>query len=84
MPEASSRTSFDAELGGVVSADQQRGRYVSDEALALMRRILGGGLAGVLREPDSAVGHEVADLTMQLYEHHVERRLRSVRVMDRG
>ena len=77
-------TAFDVELGGVVSATLQRGRYVSPPALALMRRITGGGLAGVLREPESVVTHEVADLTLQLYEHHVERRLRSARAMDRG
>jgi recombinational DNA repair protein (RecF pathway) len=75
---------FDVELGGVVSATLQRGRYVSPDALALMRRATGGGLADVLREPESVATHEVADLTLRLYEHHVERRLRSARAMDRG
>lgn len=77
-------TTIDIEMGGVVAAELQRGRYVSPEALATMRAVLGGGLAAVLRTPESAVTHEVADVTTQLYEHHVERRLRSQRVMDKG
>jgi DNA repair protein RecO (recombination protein O) len=75
---------IDVELGGVVGAELQRGRYVSPEALALMRAVLGGGLGAALRVPESEVTHEVADVTTALYEHHVERRLRSQRAMDRG
>lgn len=77
-------TAIDVELGGVVAADVQRGRYVSTEALAIMRAVLGGGLAAALAMPESAATHEVADITTRLYEHHVERRLRSQRALDRG
>jgi DNA repair protein RecO (recombination protein O) len=73
---------FDVELGGVVSAAAQRGRYLDPGSLVLMRRIMGGDLAQVLREPESAQTHEVADVVTRLYEHHVERRLRSAKVMD--
>jgi DNA repair protein RecO (recombination protein O) len=68
---------FDVATGGVVSAGAHRGRPVSAEAVELMRRVLGGGLAGVLRVPDSAATHEVSDVATRLFEHHVERRLRS-------
>jgi len=77
-------TALDVELGGVVAAELQRGRYVSAEALAVMRAVLGGGLAAALAMPESSATHEVADLTTRLYEHHVERRLRSQRALDRG
>jgi DNA repair protein RecO (recombination protein O) len=80
--ETADLVAFDVELGGVVSAQVQRGRYVEPGSLQLMRRVMGGELAQVLDEPESACTHEVADVVTRLYEHHVERRLRSVRAMD--
>jgi DNA repair protein RecO (recombination protein O) len=74
--------SFDVQLGGLVSATTQRGRRISPEAVDLLRRTLGGGLAGVLREAESPATHEVSDIAVRLYEHHVERRLRAAHVFD--
>ena len=74
--------SFDVATGGVVSASAHRGRLISPDALDLMRRVLGGGLASVLREADTAAVHEVSDVATRLFEHHVERRLRAAHVFD--
>ena len=52
------------------------------EALGLMERILGGGLGGVLAEPVGPATGEVDLLATALMEHHLERRLRSVAVLD--
>jgi DNA repair protein RecO (recombination protein O) len=73
---------FDLDDGGVRCSDCRRGRPLSDGALALMRRILGGGLGGVLDEPVGPSTGEVDMLATSLLEHHLERRLRSVAVMD--
>ena len=74
--------SFDLDDGGVRCRDHRRGRPVSDGALDIMRRVLGGGLAGVLQEEPGASGGEVDGLATALMEHHLERRLRSVAVLD--
>jgi DNA repair protein RecO (recombination protein O) len=70
---------FDLVEGGVLCRSCRRGRRVTPEALALLRRILGGGLAGVLAEPRSAVTDEVTGLATEAMEGHLDRRLRSVR-----
>ena len=49
------------------------------DGLALLRRTLGGGLAGVLAEPRSPVTDEVTALATEAMEAHLDRRLRSVR-----
>ncbi len=68
--------------GGVLCHDCRRGRPISVDALSVLRRILGGGLAGVLAEPVSPATGEVDLLATALLEHHLERRLRSVAVLD--
>ncbi len=73
---------IDLHDGGVLCRSCRRGRPLSDEALQLLRRILGGGLAGVLAEPVGPATSEVDLLSVALLEHHIERRLRSVAVMD--
>ncbi len=70
---------FDLAEGGVLCRSCRRGRPVSAEALALLRRTLGGGLAGVLAEPRSEATDEVAALATEAVESHLDRRLRSVR-----
>jgi DNA repair protein RecO (recombination protein O) len=75
---------FDLSQGGALCRDCRRGVPVSPEALALLRRVLGGGLAGALAEPDSAVTAEVASLATTAMEQHLERRLRAIHVLDRG
>ena len=75
---------FDIDEGGGLCRQCRRGPALSEEALVLMRRILGGGLSGVLSEPDPPGGHEVATLAARSMEHHLERRLRSLGVLDRA
>ena len=69
---------FDLLQGGALCRDCRRGRPVSPAALEMVRRVLGGGLAGVLAEPASAVTEEVAALAGGAMEVHLDRRLRSL------
>lgn len=75
---------FDLAQGGALCRDCRRGVPVSPEALALLGRILGGGLAGALAEPYSRVTSEVAALATLSMEQHLERRLRAVHALDLG
>ena len=75
---------FDLAEGGALCRSCRRGTAMSADALALMRRILGGDLAAVLREPAGPAASEVDQLATRSLEHHLERRLRSVGVLDRG
>jgi DNA repair protein RecO (recombination protein O) len=75
---------FDLGEGGVLCRTDRRGAPVSLEALDLMRRVLGGELNRALAEPDGPVVQEVDALATQAMEHHIERRLRSVHILDRG
>jgi DNA repair protein RecO (recombination protein O) len=70
---------FDLEEGGTVCRDCSRGsgRALSPDALVLLRRLLGGGLNGVLAEDPGPAAYEVEQLGFRALEHHVERRLRS-------
>jgi len=70
---------FDLNEGGVLCRSCRRGRSLSPEALELLRRILGGGLASALREPAGALADELTDLATEATEVHLDRRLRSVR-----
>jgi hypothetical protein len=54
---------------------------VSAEALAMIRRILGGDLARMLTEPATPVTDEVGRLATRSLEEHLERRLRSIHVL---
>jgi len=73
---------FDLDDGGVRCRDCRRGRPISVEALAVLRGILGGALASVLAEPVGPATGEVDLLATALMEHHLERRLRAVAVLD--
>jgi DNA repair protein RecO (recombination protein O) len=73
---------FDLVIGGALCPACARGPRVSSEAIDLMHRILDGGLAGVLNEAVTPATAEVADLATRAMEHHLERRLRSVTVLD--
>lgn len=70
---------FDLTQGGVLCRSCRRGRSLSPHGLELLRRILGGGLSGVLAEPRSAETDEIAILATEAMEAHLDRRLRSVR-----
>ena len=69
---------FDLTEGGVLCRTCRRGRPLSAGGLLLLRRTLGGGLAGVLAEPPSAAVDEVTSLATEAMEAHLDRRLRSV------
>jgi DNA repair protein RecO (recombination protein O) len=75
---------FDLGEGGVLCRSCRRGRPISTDALMLVRRILGGGLASALAEPDGAAAAEVGDLATEAMEVHLDRRLRSVRASPAG
>ena len=75
---------FDLGEGGALCRSCRRGTSVSPAAFDLMRRILGGGLAGALAEGDTPAATEVAAVAARAMEHHLERRLRSLGVLDRA
>ena len=75
---------FDVEEGGVLCNACRRGVAISAEALELLRLVLGGGLAAALDQPVSPATAEVDHLATNALEHHLERRLRSVHLLDRG
>ena len=70
---------FDLVAGGALCRIHRSGRPMSAPALALLRRILGGDLAGVLNGPPPAGTDEVAELATEAMEAHLDRRIRSVR-----
>jgi DNA repair protein RecO (recombination protein O) len=75
---------FDLSQGGALCRTCRRGVPVSPGALALMRRVLEGGLAGALAEPAGPIVTEVATLAIHSMEQHLERRLRAVRILDQA
>jgi len=75
---------FDLESGGLLCADDRRGTRISPEAIALMQRILGGQLGAALNEPASPATLEVEHLANRAMEHHLERRLKSLSLLDRA
>lgn len=73
---------FDLAEGGLLCTSCRRGRPVSRDAIALLQRVLLGGLAGVLAEPAPVGAEEVGSLAVEAFESHVGRRLRAARVLD--
>jgi len=73
---------FDLTEGGVLCRSCRRGAPISPDALLMIRRVLGGDLARVLDEPETAVTQEVGQLAVRAMEVHLERRLRSLHVLD--
>lgn len=74
---------FDVDAGGAHCRDHRRGVPISPEALALVQDVLGGRLGHALAAPPSAATTEVEHLATRAIEHHLERHLRSVAVLDR-
>lgn len=70
---------FDFAEGGFFCSGCRRGRAVAAPTVDLVRRILSGGLAGVLDEAASPASREMEDLATEAVEHHLDRRLRTAR-----
>jgi DNA repair protein RecO (recombination protein O) len=70
---------FDLVEGGALCRACRRGRPLSAEVLALMRRILGGDLGRVLAAGPHPGTDELTGLATEAMEAHLDRRLRSVR-----
>lgn len=68
--------SFNATAGGTLCAACRSGSRLSADAVVLLQRILGGELAGVLRDPNPVGAGEVATLIHEAMEAHVGRRLK--------
>ena len=71
--------SFNAEVGGTLCAQCRSGTSISPAALELIRRILGGDLAAVLRERDPDAAGEVMALAQEAIEVHFGKRLKVAR-----
>jgi DNA repair protein RecO (recombination protein O) len=82
--EEADLVAFDLHEGGTLCRSCQRGTRITPEAVDLMRRILGGGLNGALAEPLTPATWEVEHLATRALEHHLERRLRAPRLLERG
>lgn len=74
---------FDAESGGTRCSVHRIGTALSPGALRLLQDILGGRLGAALDEAPSAATREVDHLATRTLEHHLERRLRSISLLDR-
>ncbi|QXC62386.1 DNA repair protein RecO [Aquihabitans sp. G128] len=74
--------SFDPTEGGLLCGEHRRGTRVSPQAVELLQQILGGRLALALEAESSPATHEVDNLATRVMEHHLERRLRSVGLLD--
>lgn len=70
---------FNAEVGGTLCVNCRSGTAIGPDALALMRRILGGGLAAVLREDAPPGSGEVMALAHEAIEVHFGKRLKATR-----
>jgi DNA repair protein RecO (recombination protein O) len=70
---------FDAQVGGTLCANCRSGHSMSPEALLLIRRIMGGDLASVLRESSPPGAGEVMTLAQDAIEQHFGKRLRAAR-----
>lgn len=71
--------SFDAQMGGTLCAVCRSGLSLSPDGLTLIRRILGGDLAGVLREQSPVGAGEVMSIAQESIEQHFGKRLKVAR-----
>lgn len=68
---------FDAQTGGTLCDECRQGVALSPDALALIRRVVGGDLASVLREVNPPGAGEVMAIAQEAIEAHFGRRLRA-------
>jgi DNA repair protein RecO (recombination protein O) len=81
--EAVELVAIDPNEGGTLCRRCRRGVSISPAALALTRRIFGGDLGGVLNVPPGPDTAEVSSLATLFLEAHLERRLRTARLLGR-
>jgi DNA repair protein RecO (recombination protein O) len=81
---SSDLVSFDPVEGGALCREHRRGQVVEPGSLELIRRILGGDLAAVLREPSGPATVTTSALATTTLEAHLERRLRTVHLLGQG
>jgi DNA repair protein RecO (recombination protein O) len=84
--EPGARVAFDLAEGGVLCpacARRTSAPWVSAEAVELIRGVLTGDLARALNHGGGPAAAEVDRLATRSLEHHLERRLRSVTVLNR-
>jgi DNA repair protein RecO (recombination protein O) len=74
---------FDMDHGGALCRNCRSGTPLGEEALEILRLVLGGGLNEALSLPTSSATHEVAAHATRAMEHHIERRLRTVAMFER-
>jgi DNA repair protein RecO (recombination protein O) len=74
---------FDLDEGGTLCRACRQGVPLSQGALTLLRQILGGELNAALAADRSPAHHEVAVLATRAMEHHLERGLRAVALLER-
>jgi len=70
--------------GGLRCVAHRQGPAISNEAIGLLRDILGGRLGAALSVPASPATSEIDHLSVAALEHHLERRLRSVHTLHRA
>ena len=82
--EAEGLVAFDLDEGGALCNAHRKGTVLSPDAIGLLQLILSGRLAAALTLPVTPAAVEVEHLATRAMEHHIERRLRSLTVLDRG
>jgi DNA repair protein RecO (recombination protein O) len=68
---------FDAQIGGTLCDQCRQGVALSNDALVLIRRVVGGSLANVLREVNPPGAGEVMAIAQEAIEVHFGKRLRA-------
>jgi DNA repair protein RecO (recombination protein O) len=75
---------FAVDDGGLVCAEHRRGVPLPSDAIVLLQLILGGRLGAALAQPVTPATTEVEHLATRVLEFHLERRMRSIGLLDRG
>jgi DNA repair protein RecO (recombination protein O) len=74
---------LDIDEGGALCRGCRQGAPLSPEGLTLLRQVLGGQLQAALAAGPSPAASEVTVLATRALEHHLERRLRAVAILER-
>lgn len=76
-------SALDAASGGVQCAACRTGRAIDPDALDLLRAVFDGRLGAVLDADPGPSVHDAGAVATVWFEHHLDRRLRSVHLLDR-